>query len=163
MESGSNSGRTSSQATASSRDRNLSNSENTVPDWLKNVSVRFAGLQMEILNSGRQEEPPILISRLLLRMRRMYVASIRLDFPIWSRAFQTSIPRYLITRVLTIWHVKPTQSPALVQKRFDVRSLSPAVHNLWLLLVWLKSVIKDANRKTNPFNIIVHRLESAFI
>ncbi|CAH3150225.1 unnamed protein product [Porites lobata] len=36
MESGSNSGRTSSQATASSRDRNLSNSESTVPDWLKN-------------------------------------------------------------------------------------------------------------------------------
>ena len=29
---------------------------------------------------GRQEEPPILISRLLLRMRSMYVASIRLDF-----------------------------------------------------------------------------------
>ena len=29
---------------------------------------------------GRQEEPAILISRLLLRMRRMYVASIRLDF-----------------------------------------------------------------------------------
>ena len=27
----------------------------------------------------RQEEPAILISRLLLRMRRMYVASIRLD------------------------------------------------------------------------------------
>ena len=29
---------------------------------------------------GRQEEPAILISRLLLRMRHMYVASIRLDF-----------------------------------------------------------------------------------
>ena len=29
---------------------------------------------------GRQEEPAILISRLLLRMRRMYVASIRLNF-----------------------------------------------------------------------------------
>ena len=28
---------------------------------------------------GRREEPAILISRLLLRMRRMYVASIRLD------------------------------------------------------------------------------------
>ena len=27
-----------------------------------------------------QEEPAILIARLLLRMRRMYVASIRLDF-----------------------------------------------------------------------------------
>ena len=30
---------------------------------------------------GRQEEPAILIARLLLRMRRMCVASIRLDFP----------------------------------------------------------------------------------
>ena len=29
---------------------------------------------------GQQEEPAILISRLLLRMHRMYVASIHLDF-----------------------------------------------------------------------------------
>ena len=29
---------------------------------------------------GRQQEPAILIYRLLLRMRRMYAASIRLDF-----------------------------------------------------------------------------------
>ena len=32
------------------------------------------------LNCQRQEEPAILISRLLIRMRRMYVVSIRLDF-----------------------------------------------------------------------------------
>lgn len=31
-------------------------------------------------NCGRQEEPTILISRFLLRMCRMYIASIRLDF-----------------------------------------------------------------------------------
>ena len=31
-------------------------------------------------NCGRKEEPTILISRLLLRMRHMYVTSIRLDF-----------------------------------------------------------------------------------
>ena len=31
-------------------------------------------------NCGRQEEPAMLISRLLLRMRCMYMASIRLDF-----------------------------------------------------------------------------------
>ena len=31
-------------------------------------------------NCARQEEPAILISRMLLRMRRMYVTSIRLDF-----------------------------------------------------------------------------------
>ena len=30
-------------------------------------------------NCRRQEEPAILISRLLIRMRRMYVANIRLD------------------------------------------------------------------------------------
>ena len=34
----------------------------------------------QVIYCGRQEEPAILISRLLLRMRRMYVASIRLDF-----------------------------------------------------------------------------------
>ena len=89
MESGSNSGRTSSQATASSRDRNLSNSESTVPDWLKNVSVRFSTLQMEILIA-------ILISGLLLRKRRMYVACVRLDF-LWERMECTK--RNLIMRV----------------------------------------------------------------
>ena len=89
MESGSNSGRTSSQATASSRDRNLSNSESTVPDWLKNVSVRFASLRVEILIA-------ILISRLLLRMRRMYVACIRLDFQL---KIMECTERNLITRV----------------------------------------------------------------
>ena len=37
-------------------------------------------------NCGRQEEPAILISRLLIRMRRMYEASIRLDFTknVWN-------------------------------------------------------------------------------
>ena len=42
--------------------------------------------------------------------------------------------RTLITRVLTIGHVKLTQSTALEQKRFDLRWLSPALRNLWLLL-----------------------------
>ena len=32
------------------------------------------------VNCGRQDEPAILISRLLLSMRRMSVARIRLDF-----------------------------------------------------------------------------------
>ena len=31
-------------------------------------------------NCGQKEEPTILISRLLLRMRRMYVTRVRLDF-----------------------------------------------------------------------------------
>ena len=48
--------------------------------------------------------------------------------------FGSSITRNLITPVLTFYHVKHTQSTALVQKRFDVRSLSPALRNLWLLL-----------------------------
>ena len=41
-----------------------------------------------------------------------------------------------ITHVLTIYYVKLTQSTVLQQKHFDVRSLSPALHNLWLLLVY---------------------------
>ena len=44
---------------------------------------------------GRQEEPAILVSRLLLRTRRMYVASIRLE---WMKC---STERNLITRVST--------------------------------------------------------------
>ena len=35
--------------------------------------------------------------------------------------------------VLTIYHLKPTQSTTMEQKRFDLRSLSPALRNLWLL------------------------------
>ena len=54
---------------------------------------------------------------------------------IWSRAFGPSITRNLITRFLTICHVKRSQRTALEQKRFDLRSLSPALRNLWLLLV----------------------------
>ena len=44
-----------------------------------------------------------------------------------------SITRNLITHVLTICHVKLTQCKAMKQKRFDLQSLSPALHNLWLL------------------------------
>ena len=43
--------------------------------------------------------------------------------------------RNLITRALTICHEKLTQSIAMEQKCFDLRSLSPALSNLWLLLV----------------------------
>ena len=80
---------------------------------------------------GRQEEPAILISRLLLRMRRMYVASIRLHLTknernaqnaIWSRTDRPYTALTLITSVLTICHVKLTQSTALEQKRLDLRS-----------------------------------------
>ena len=59
---------------------------------------------------------------------------------IWSRVFRPSTPRNLIGRVLTICQVKLTQGTALEQnpgeqKRLDLRSLSPALRNLWLLLV----------------------------
>ena len=50
-------------------------------------------------------------------------------------AYRVSIPRNLITRVLTICHVKFTQSTVLKRKRFDLLYLSPALRNLWLLLV----------------------------
>ena len=56
---------------------------------------------------------------------------------LWSRAFWPSTPRNLITRVSTIFHVKLAQSTALEQKRLDLRSLSPALPILWLLLVYL--------------------------
>ena len=55
--------------------------------------------------------------------------------PIWSCAFELSITSNLITHILTTCHVKLTQSTALEQKRFDVLSLSPALDNLWLLLI----------------------------
>ena len=54
---------------------------------------------------------------------------------IWSCTFGPSITRNLITCVLTICHVKLTRSTALEQKRCDLRSLSPVLLYLWLLLV----------------------------
>ena len=54
---------------------------------------------------------------------------------LWSRAFGLSITRNLITRVLTICHVKLTQITTMKEKRFDIRSLSPAIRNFRLLLV----------------------------
>ena len=79
-----------------------------------------------------------------------------LDFPLFLGIFQwdeptkrvpftaeTEIPEILtkwkaplITCVLTICHVKLTRSTSLEQKRFDLRSLSPALRNLWLLLLY---------------------------
>jgi len=51
-----------------------------------------------------------------------------------ARAFGPSTT-HLITRVSTICQLKLTQSKALEQKRFDLRSLSPALRNLQLFLV----------------------------
>jgi len=94
----------------------------------------------------QQEEPAILICTLLIYMRCMYVASIRLNFHYkewveWTKCnnlimcFLTFYLCNLITCVLIICHVKLTQSTALEQKRFDLRSFSPTLPNFWLLLV----------------------------
>ena len=80
---------------------------------------------------GRQEEPAILISRLDLTKNERNTQNA-----IWSRVDRPSTPRTLITNVLTICHVKLTQSTALEQKRLDLRSLSSALSNLYYLLVW---------------------------
>ena len=108
---------------------------------------------------GREEEPAILISTFLLRMRRTYVASFGLPLRMNGMHrtqfdhthLDLSTTRNLITRVLTICHVKLMQSTALEQKRFDLLSLSPTLHNLWLLLVLkkLKAVLhSEHNSKT---------------
>ena len=97
---------------------------------------------------GRQEEPVILISRLLLCIRRMYVASIRFGLPLrmngmhktqfdharfdllplvtWSRVSWPSVTRNL--RKAQRWNNGKTHS--------DFRSLSPVLVllNLWLLV-----------------------------
>ena len=84
--------------------------------------------------------PSILISNLLLRMLGKYVASFvwtstnnewNVQNAIWSHAFGPSVTRYVITRVLTIYYLKLNkQGTALVQRRFDLGSLSPALPNL---------------------------------
>ena len=77
-------------------------------------------------------------------MHRKYVASL-----IWTytkimngtqsdHAFGPSITRNLITRVLTIYRVKLTQSKAFGQKRLDLRSLSPAPLVTTCLIILLK-------------------------
>ena len=108
--------------------------------------------------------PAILISRFLLRIRRMYAASITLkrSFGIPPRmygmhrthfdhcAFEPSIS----ILSLVIWSrvfwpcVKLTQSTALEPKRFDLRSLSPLLHNI---------------RGTQRLNIVENHLNIALL
>ena len=104
----------------------------------------LGGFFFKTVNCVRQEGPAILISKWLLRMLRACVASF-----VWtstknewnsSKAICDHARSDLgtcnfITRVLIICHVKVTQSTAFEQKRFDLRSLSPILRNLWLLLV----------------------------
>ena len=52
-----------------------------------------------------------------------------------ARQFGPSITRNLIMRILTICYMKLTQSRAMEQNCFDLRSLSLSLLDLWLLLV----------------------------
>ena len=56
----------------------------------------------------------------------------------------------LIMHVLTICHVKLTQSTALEQERFELWLLSPTLHNLWLLVLKKLKVVthSEHNSKT---------------
>ena len=47
---------------------------------LRKLARNATVIRVAYKDIGRQEEPAILICRLSLRMRRMYVTSIRLDF-----------------------------------------------------------------------------------
>ena len=75
----------------------------------------------------------------------MYVANIRLELALrMNGMYRTQFDHMcldllsLSDGVLTIDHVKLMQSTAFEQKRFDLRSLSPALSNLWLLRVTRK-------------------------
>ena len=58
-------------------------------------------------------------------MHRMHFNHVYLDL----------LSHNLITRVLIICQVKLTQCTMLGQKCFYLQSLSPVLHNLWVLLV----------------------------
>ena len=109
------------------------------------------------INCGRQDEPAVLISRLLLRMVHIYPGScgrpLRMNLiTICSRAFGLSIARNLITYGC-FDDVKRTQSAALEQELFDLRSLSPALRNLWLLLVIsVRSRLREETTEHDPLN-----------
>ena len=59
-------------------------------------------------------------------------------FPSLSSRFFHTFPKQRAcsqASVLTISHLKLTESKAMEEKGIDFRSLSPALRNLWLLLV----------------------------
>ena len=113
-------------------------------DWISKISLLDSSRKTEGDSACRvrQEEPAILISRLLLRMRRMFGQPLRKN-GMHRRQFDHARLDFLSliiwSRVQTICHVKLAQSTTMEQKRFDIRSLSTAlrIRNLWLLLVLL--------------------------
>ena len=73
---------------------------------------------------------------------RMYVASITFGLPLKMNGMHRTQFYHerldLLSRVIEyLSPVKLSQSTEMEQKRFDLRSLSPALRNLWLLLVLL--------------------------
>ena len=97
-----------------------------------------------------------------LRMNRMHIMQFdhaRLDLLsliIWSQVFLPSV----------MWKLK-TQSKALEQKGFDLRSLSPTLCNLWLLLVYiiryryLLTIFNHPDRTPDGHHVVMIQLKSS--
>ena len=88
-------------------------------------STRYANLDIIInllyarrgINCGLQEKHAILISRLLLRMRRMYVASIILDPSAYGFGNARVSSRKLCAGVAKIWLFGPHSACSLIQPK----------------------------------------------
>ena len=118
---------------------------------------------------GRQEEPSILISRLLIRMRRMYVASIRFGLPLrMNGMYRTQFEQECLDLLpLAIWSrvfwpsatLKLKQRTALEQKRLTFNLCDPHFLTFGRLLlvlnmVWIKTdrqIVKQHNIKSIRF------------
>ena len=114
--------------------------------WYRRKSSRLFRFELMVKFSycGLLLSPTVLLSRLLLRMRSTYVASLvwtstknewNAQNAVWSPSFILSITHDLITHILTIYHVQHTQNTMWEQECFDLWLLLPALHNLWSLIV----------------------------
>ena len=108
--------------------------------WLNLSLSVFSQMLRCINNCGRQEEPAILISRLYVASRPLDFHKEGMEYTYTKRNVITHMTFYhlnLITWVLTICHMKLTQSTVLEQKRLNLWSLSPPLPIFWLLNMWL--------------------------
>ena len=87
----------------------------------KTINLRYA---RRGINCGRQEKPAILISRLLLRMRRMYVASIILDPSAYGFGNARVSSRKLCAGVAKIWLFGPHSACSLIQPKLSASFIS---------------------------------------
>ena len=74
-----------------------------------------------------------------------------LSFVIWSRVFWLSLT----------WNLRTVME----QKRFDLWSLSPALRNLWLILVYKLILLFSGSQSTSgdpPWNLFLNQLISLF-